>query len=632
MTVEEFLENSAYGWEAAGKLPELQQAYADADTMDAYAWVSKWAPVIMDTPELTADFYDSKLLETTKSLPERLVKTFGTSDRENPFKKSDKWINQLYHSEFSDVPREKFDKTVSDMAKYWEDEKKARSYEAGKKRREKEVKEEWTLSRSPARALLASEYEKQRYINEPEAAIFGKEAGTGPIWTKPEATSDLIFGISGAVADAIPGYGTILGPAVRGLRDVRHKTWGDSPYQGTWGDIAGSFVGDVATSAFIEGLPNLRQFTRLGKNVSKGPVRETMALEDEVRNITKGKEDIMGILSDAEKTGAERQVALREYYANSMPESALKTELGELMGKQAIDMQAVYNTVRKADFRARSMLNPEYRKVLSGASEARMAAPTTTYAPVIDELDNWVANGVSIDQIGRAAQQYLPDGPAKESILNAVESGNMRNVQIAIRGNKDASSIVSDLNGLLETPNNMAAVRAYVNTLPDGEIKYTLLQSLETPNATQGSVRKALADVAMPKSTELDAFTRRYIGLPELTKTQKAAKGAVRMSEQLLGSNVGNTLLKEAATANFTPLPGLGKRPRTSVETDPQSTIDWYKANYARDFEMGFKPSMKEGDPKWEAYSQWYFEKYGKMPEGSEGGNTWINIEDVEVK
>jgi len=599
----------------------------DIREMDVPAFIGKWGNTLEEYSEGWSD-----IVGKTKPIPEQIREAFGTSDAKNPFRRPDNYVNEIFEKKFKDIiSREQFDRVLGSMAKYWEDEKKARSYEAGKKRREKEVKEEWGFFDSPARALLASEYEKQRYINEPEAAIFGKEAGTGPIWTKPEATSDLLFGISGAVADAIPGYGTILGPLTRLGRDIYHVKTG-SPYQGTAEDIAGSFVGDVATSAFIEGLPNLRQFTRLGKNASKGPIRETMALEDEVRNISKGKEDIMGILSDAEKTGSERQAALREYYANSMPESALKTELGELMGQQAIDMQAVYNMARQSDFRARQMLNPEYRKVLSGASEARVAAPTTTYAPVIDELDRWIAEGVPVDQIGRAAQQYLPDGPAKESILNAVKSGNMRNVQIAIRGNKDASSIVSDLNSLLQTPNNMAAVRAYVNTLPDGEIKYTLLKSIETPNATQGSVRKALADVAMPKSTELDAFTRRYIGLPELTKTQKAAKGAVRLSEQLLGSKPGSALLKEAATANITPLPGMGKRPRTSVETDPQSTIDWYKANYSRDFEMGFKPSMKEGDPKWEAYSQWYFEKYGKMPEGSEGGDTWINIEDVEVK
>lgn len=620
----EFIGDNLYVSTPAAIMSEMGK---DIHELDVPIFISKWGDTLEEYSEGWSD-----IVGKTKPIPEQMREAFGTSDKKNPFKRPDNYVNEIFEKKFKDIiSREQFDQMLGNMSKYWEDAKKAREYEAGKKRREKEVKEEWTLSRSPARALLASEYEKQRYINEPEAAIFGKEAGTGPIWTKPEATSDLIFGISGAVADAIPGYGTILGPATRTLRDVRHKTWGDSPYQGTCGDIVGSFVGDVATSAFIEGLRNLRQFTRLGKNVSKGPIRETMALEDEVRNIAKGKEDIMGILSDAEKTGSERQAALREYYANSMPESSLKAELGELMGQQALDMQAVYNMARKADFRARSMLRPEYRKVLSGASEARVAAPTTTYAPVIDELDNWIANGVPIDQIGHAAQQYLPDGPAKESILNAVKTGNMRNVQIAVRGNKDASSIVSDLNGLLQTPDNMAAVRAYVNTLPEGEIKYTLLQSIETPNATQGSVRKALADVAMPKSTELDAFTRRYIGLPELTQKQKAAKGAVRMTEYLLGSNLGNALLKEVATANITPLPGLGKRPKTTVETDPQYTVDWYKTNYARDFDAGFIPLAKEGDPKWEAYRQWHYEKYGEYPPEGTVEETW-KFPEVEVK
>lgn len=658
MTIEKFLEDSSYGWANAGKTEELKQAYADSYKMDPKAWVDKWAPVIMDTPKLTEAFYDSKLLNATKPLAERISTAFGTSDKENPFRKSDKWVNQLYHSEFSDVPRETFDAALKNMGDYWEDEVKQREYESGKKRREKEVKEEWTLTKSPARALLASDYEKQRYIEDPESAIFGKEAGEGPIWTKPEATSDLIFGVSGAVGDAIPGIGgVLLGPAARTARDVYHKAT-DSPYQAETGDIIASTLGDMTVSGGIQYLPNLRQYTRMFKNAQKsvseagarkaaedaisggskgGSILETMALEDEADAIIKGAKGIDDIMYSGLPAG-ERKAALRKYW-NNMPESQLKSDLNPvLFSGPDVDLDAVYRTYSERDRTARRMKQPSYRDILSKGEQIRRSAPRPYAADDLFVVEELLKYGKNPDQTLGEVKEYvwrnMEDSPVRTKLMQVLnqEKPSLRDVQMIIRGNKGPQEVASDIAEILKGSGNLGAVIEYAKGMPDNEMSRKLIEvaSSGSPYAVR-DIKSILRNASMPEVTAFDPFTRRFLGVGELTRGQQVAKNTLRGLEKATSTDAGNAALKELATAQIVGLPGLGKRPKSDVKTDPQAQVDWYKNNYARDFEMGFKPAAKEGDPKWEAYRQWYYDKTGKMPESGSTRDSWVFTE-TEVK
>lgn len=519
MTVEEFLENSAYGWEAAGKLPQLQEAYADAEKMDPKSWVNKWAPVIMDTPELTADFYDSKLLNTTKSLDERLAQTFGSSDKENPFRKSDKWLNQLYHSEFSDIPREQFDQAINARANYWDDFKKEREMQAAKAKREKEVKEDWTpFTKNPdvstltglSRWLLGSDYEKQRYINDPGAAILGKQAETNShnFFNKGEAISDMAFGAAGAVGDMIPVGSIVAGPGARAARDIYHKVT-DSPYQKSWGDIGMDFGADALLNAGVDLMPNFRQYLRMFNFGSRLPsvkkISDAMQLEDDVKAILNPEATALATRIDA-------SAGFVPVHVNGKPTGTPPP----------------------------MPTNSEIKKIVEGMPES----------PMKQELLPLVADPQSIDTdvITRTIQRW--------------------------QGNAGR---------FYQSPEKKAAIK----------------KDVDDPNSR----------VFFPGFNSKDPlFSRIYLADP-LSVTEKGAKGALRGAETFLKSTPGSVALKGTATAR-----GRGKAP----EVSPEAEQAWYLENYARDWDIGFKPGKadrKEGSPKWEAYKQWHLMKFGELPE-----------------
>lgn len=520
MGIEEFLENSAYGWETAGMLPQLQEAYSDVEKMDPQAWVTKWAPVIMDTPELTSDFYESKLLNTVKPIEERLTQAFGSSDKENPFKKSDKWINQLYWSEFSDVPRETFDKALKTQSNYWDDFKKEREMQAAKAKREKEVKEDWTpFTKNPdvsaftglSRWLLGSDYEKQRYINEPEKAILGEQAETTAdnFFNKGDAISDIAFGAAGAVGDMIPVGSIVAGPAARAARDIYHKA-SDSPYQKSWGDVAADAGADALVNVGVDLLPNFRQYIR-GLNFFKSipsvkRISDAMQLEDDVKAILN-------------------------------PEAtALATNIDASLGFLPVHVNG-----KPVGTRPEMPKNSEIKKIV----------------------------------------EEMPESPMKQELLPLVADPQAIDADVITRTIQRWQSNASQF---YKTPAEKAAVK----------------KDVDDPMSHLVSIG------AMTSKNPL--FSRIYLADP-LSVTEKAAKGALRGAETFLTSELGSRFLKGTATAR-----GRGKAP----EVSPEAEQAWYLDNYARDWDMGFKPGKadrKEGSPKWEAYKQWHYNKFGTYPE-----------------
>lgn len=143
---------------------------------------------------------------------------------------------------------------------------KAKEYQAGRERRAKEIKEAGLLSLW----TLASDYSKQRYIDDPDASIFGKEGDFNPLSTQgQDELRDVILGGFGAVGDVLPGVGGILiGPGFRAGRDVAN-------YGGRYGKDVGTIINDVGTDALFNAgtqlLPTtvLRTTGKLGKGGAK---------------------------------------------------------------------------------------------------------------------------------------------------------------------------------------------------------------------------------------------------------------------------------------------------------------------------------------------------------------------------
>lgn len=238
---------------------EFESMYSDSYDMPIDEFTSKYDSILKEKGVGWSKLRKPK----AKSVQERIRNEFGDDE----FVVPENYRRDVWEEKFKDIPFEELSENIDKMRQYYEDEKKAAEYEAGRKRREKEVKE-WPWYKD----VLASEYEKERYINEPEAALFGKEATpiTKELLSKGEAISDVLYGGAGAVGDFIPGIGTMLGPAARTARDVQHKA-SDSKYQKEWGDIGSDLVSDAAINLGTEYLPTavITRAKRAGKSVSK---------------------------------------------------------------------------------------------------------------------------------------------------------------------------------------------------------------------------------------------------------------------------------------------------------------------------------------------------------------------------
>lgn len=330
MTREEFL---AKNYERL-KLMDLEtynKAVKDLKKKDNAKWIEEYAPLFMEAGVNTDDM--AALKKTAEPLPKRLREAFG----DLKFAPPEKWKNRVYKQEFSDVDKDEFEKGLAKMKEYYDEETKQRRAEADKEKRKREVKNDWFF-----RDFLTSDYEKERYIDNPQAALFGDQApklGEAPE-TRWGSAADLGLGVAGAAGDVVPGWGSVLlGPGARVARDVGHKVTG-SPYQKEWGDIVKGGIADVMVSGGTIALPNFRKQMRMYNNAMTLPknVSATMAIETEANNILEGSK-LLGQLSD-------KPIEFRQALAG-LPESQLTKDLAPLMNSETIDWKAVKDVLRK---------------------------------------------------------------------------------------------------------------------------------------------------------------------------------------------------------------------------------------------------------------------------------------------
>ena len=291
----------------------IKQAGKDLNEMSNDAWYKKYKDQFLNNKDTAIDFL--KINKGT-TLPERLRKSFGDIG----FNPQDVHKQAIYQTEFTDVPREEFDRVLNNMKSYYDYENKLQEENRLRNERIKEVKDpDWK------RTLFASDYENQRYIDDPQSAIFGKQA-PGLIGSSAGAKADLLSGVAAGAADVgtafipVPGVNILAnmtaGPVIRASRDVAHKVT-DSPYQKDATDIAKDFGSDVGLNAVTMGLANARKAARLASNYTKPNVKQAYNL------VTEGKE-----LQNALKTlpKVENTNEFVEAVSN-LPDSELKSAL-----------------------------------------------------------------------------------------------------------------------------------------------------------------------------------------------------------------------------------------------------------------------------------------------------------------
>lgn len=354
--IEKFLEETSDYWND-NKL--YNQAVTDASKLAPDVWVRKYKDTIESNPDIALDFYNSKLLTKTKSLPERLRSSFGN----HKFAPSDSWKQAVYQSEYEDVPREEFEKVLSNMRKYYEDEERYQDSIAGIKRRTEEVRGE---ARTPEgrldkernwgfiRNLLSSDYAKERYIHEPETAIIGYEAPNlgEASETRTAAIADLGAGTAGAITDFIPPAWW-AGPLIRGARDaVYYGT--DSPYAKSEQDIIKSIGADFAINRGAKFFDNARKAQKVTKSYLTKEAERTMKADELNKLIDK---QVNGTLTYATRNATNDAELIN--IITDLEDSPLKKELMAEVNKAKLGTPLDRNTINNIVSEYSIQLNPE---------------------------------------------------------------------------------------------------------------------------------------------------------------------------------------------------------------------------------------------------------------------------------
>lgn len=390
--------------------------------------------------------------------------------------------------------------------KYYEDE---RAKKAGNYRRYKEVKDDWSFLKN----MLTSDYEKQRYIDNPQEALVGKEA---PSWgslpagqTRWAAMGDMAAGGAAAAADIgtsfmkfTPGsplgfiLNTTVGPTIRAGRDIAH-TSSDSPYKKDWGDIATQTIADMGTNLLTAKLANARRANKITGDVAQTS-SPTYKLYKETQNIDKGINDLSELIIKQDKPLSEVME-----FVKTMPESNLKKDVTQFINSSLA-------SGKKVDTHDIVEIIMNYKDEIKPAYQAK--ALEILNKGERPEGSDYLLNVITTPR--PTAMNKL--GYKVSDVVDNINSGNLGTA-------------------LFETGKTLSGVR-------------------DTPTA------------------EWDINT----------KEETAERNTKTNLERML----------------------LNKKKED------------FKKSEERFWEAGFAPKKMEGDPLWEAYKEWYKEKYGIEYEG----------------
>lgn len=324
-----------------------------------------------------------------------------------------------------------FDKTN----KYREEYKAEREREAGKIRREQEVKERNMFD---PRSLLSSDYEVQRYIDDPNSAIFGKEA-PGFIGSSTGAKADLISGILAGAADLVPGYGALVGPTVRLGRDAAHIAF-DSPYQKSGDQLAKDVIMDYGLNVGAWKLANARKAQKVINDIGGSTVQNALDVANETKNIQKG------ALSVSEHYGIPTEADLEKFRElnvkyphndmvltksiNDMSPSELKSELQKIVAEtpdnKPLNRQLIQETTEKYV----QQTNPLIQAIQKHNQGFMSPAGLSDYSAMELVVDGKPATMILGPTVSQGAAKIAGEGGSyMKAALNAPKYDELTNLQ-----------------------------------------------------------------------------------------------------------------------------------------------------------------------------------------------------------
>jgi len=385
--------------------------------------------------------------------------------------------------------------------------------EEGRKRRTKEIE---NMKWYDPQKWATSDYEKQRYIDDPNTSFIGKEGKFNPYSKEGQmAISDAAFGVAGAVGDILPGVGgMVVGPAVRAARDINHL-YNEDKFRKSGTEVAQDAAEDVLYNVGADILPTslTKYLPRVINKASKGDV---------------------GSLTD---------LALKaDTYNEALKQSkTLANDLKKFGYDETLD-----NTDKLKDMNFRDL---------------------------------------------KKAYENTKDQTFKRELGDAV-----------IRGENGKTIIGFDKKKVADVVNDF-----WVSNKP-GQLSDSWNKFGYTPN---GEYTQTMKDILQSNAGEW---------IEKQMKATEAGKGARRLAALERGwENYGDRVYKSIGTTEQAPEVSMGplkfgKRPSTKVSKDEREDIDWFKTNYARDWEAGFVPRGKEDEPIMKAYEEWKAEQKVQKP------------------
>ena len=327
-----------------------------------------------------------------------------------------------------------------------------RKQESGKKRRQMEVEGKWI--RNPERnwstldRLLSSDYEKQRYIDDPKSAIFGYEA-PGFMGSSAGAKADLISGIAGGVADVAtapwPILNTFAGPSIRLGRDLVHKY--DSPYQKDWNEIGTDAFKDASLNAFSSMMANTRRLSRIASKAVSPDVKSAYELSIVTDDIKKG-------LSSLPTPSNSQEFA---YAVRNMPDSPLKQDLISTFDKNGklVDDKAAEEIIRKYSRDVKDVWQSANELVMTGQVQGKLPPHTSFMEQVLttpkptgvgQKLEYGLLRGVDKLNVGapgtiafESGYNLTGRGSKPQTVMNEERAINFERAKNAYRANNEVN-------------------------------------------------------------------------------------------------------------------------------------------------------------------------------------------------
>lgn len=356
-----------------------------------------------------------------------------------------------------------------------------RIWNEGRARRAKEVNERFAWNFAPKSS-------QQRYIDDPNATIFGKEGKYNPLSKEgQDDLRDVALGIAGTVGDFIPGYGAAVGPIARTIRNeelIRTK----SKYAPSLADAGKEFLNDAGTFGAAAWLQNFRQ----GKRMAAGAEKSIPGLEKVTKN------------------------------------AALTNNLDET--SKALD---------------------------------NIRENVNTYDDLIKAVENMPDNSIKADLQSKIGKFANVGDPKSETIFVLESKRDAINHQMNLITTLDRESGGYVVRNKDEVNNIVKKTGGNANDVKKALDETTTIRQKVRQTPTVGKIGQVFRDVALPA----------YGGLEQ-------------------------GLAKNAATLY-----------KAGPEDKDRAQVDWYKQNYARDWEMGFVPKGKDNEPIMRAYNEWLAEQ-----------------------